>query len=76
MLTGYPLSCTLGRSVLGIGSGVARFLITAEYATYRYMKFIYRIFRRIRRPLKCNNPPLKIGVVSCKEYKSHIIIST
>ena len=34
MLTGYPLSCTLGRSVLGIGSGVARFLMTAEYATY------------------------------------------
>ena len=31
MLTGYPLPCTLGRSVLGIGSGVARFLMTAEY---------------------------------------------
>ena len=38
MLTGYPLSCTLGRSVLGIGSGVARFLMTAEYATYRYLR--------------------------------------
>ena len=31
MLTGYPLSCTLGRSVLGIGRGVAHFLMTAEY---------------------------------------------
>ena len=30
MLTGYPLSCTLGRSVLGIGSGIARFLMIAE----------------------------------------------
>ena len=29
MLTGYPLSCTLGRSVLGIGSGAARFLMIA-----------------------------------------------
>ena len=34
MLTGYPLSCTLGRSVLGIGSAVARFLIIAEYICY------------------------------------------
>ena len=33
MLTGYPLSCTLGRRVLGIGNGVAHFLMTAEYAT-------------------------------------------
>ena len=40
MLTGYPLSCTLGRSVLGIGSGVARFLMTAEYATYRYLRCV------------------------------------
>ena len=40
MLTGYPLSCTLGRSVLGIDSGVARFLMTAEYATYRYLRCV------------------------------------
>ena len=40
MLTGYPLSCTLGRSVLGIGSGVARFLMIAEYATYRYLRCV------------------------------------
>ena len=38
MLTGNPLSCTLGRSVFGIGSGVARFLMTAEYAAYRYLR--------------------------------------
>ena len=40
MLTGYPLSCTLGRSVLGIGSGAARFFMTAEYAIYRYLRCV------------------------------------
>ena len=34
MLPGYPLLCTLGRSVLGIGSGAARFLMTAEYEKF------------------------------------------
>ena len=34
-------------------------------------KFIYRMFPRIRRLLKCKNPPLEIGVVSYNEYKSH-----
>ena len=43
MLTGYPLSCTPGRSVLGIGSGVARFLMTAEYATYRYLRCVVNV---------------------------------
>ena len=43
MSTGYPLSCTLGRSVLGIGSGVARFLMTAEYATYRYLRCVVNV---------------------------------
>ena len=43
MLTGYPLSCTLGRSVLGIGSGVARFLMTAKYATYRYLRCVVNV---------------------------------
>ena len=43
MLTGYPLSCTLGRSVLGIGSGVARFLMIAEYATYRYLRCVVNV---------------------------------
>ena len=43
MLTGYPLSCTLGRSVLGIGSGIARFLMTAEYATYRYLRCVVNV---------------------------------
>ena len=43
MLTGYPLSCTLGRSVLGIGSGVAHFLMTAEYATYRYLRCVVNV---------------------------------
>ena len=43
MLTGYPLSCTLGRSVLGIDSGVARFLMTAEYATYRYLRCVVNV---------------------------------
>ena len=43
MLTGYPLSCTLGRSVLRIGSGVARFLMTAEYATYRYLRCVVNV---------------------------------
>ena len=43
MLTGNPLSCTLGRSVLGIGSGVARFLMTAEYATYRYLRCVVNV---------------------------------
>ena len=43
MLTGYPLSCTLGRSVLGIGSGVARFLMTAEYATCRYLRCVVNV---------------------------------
>ena len=43
MLTGYPLSYTLGRSVLGIGSGVARFLMTAEYATYRYLRCVVNV---------------------------------
>ena len=36
-------------------------------------KFIYRIFWRIRRPLKCKNPLLKIGVVTYNEYKSHVL---
>ena len=39
-------------------------------------RFIYRIFRRIRRLLKCRNAPLKIGVVSYNEYKSYILIFT
>ena len=43
MLTGYPLSCTLGRSVLGIGSGVARFLMTAEHSTYRYLRCVVNV---------------------------------
>ena len=43
MLTDYPLSCTLGRSVLGIGSGVARFLMIAEYATYRYLRCVVNV---------------------------------
>ena len=43
MLTGYPLSCTLGRSVLGIGSGIARFLMTAEYAIYRYLRCVVNV---------------------------------
>ena len=43
MLTGYPSSCTLGRSVLGIGSGVARFLMIAEYATYRYLRCVVNV---------------------------------
>ena len=47
MLTGYPLSCTLGRSVLGIGSGVARFLMTAEYATYRYLRCVVNVILSI-----------------------------
>ena len=45
MLTGYPLSCTLGRSVLEIGSGVARFLMTAEYATYRYLRCVVNVIQ-------------------------------
>ena len=43
MLTGYPLSCTPGRSVLGIGSGVARFLMTAEYAADRYLRCVVNV---------------------------------
>ena len=43
MLTGYPLSCTLGGSVLGIGSGVARFLMIPEYATYRYLRYVVNV---------------------------------
>ena len=43
MLTGYPLSCTLRRSVLGIGSGVARFLMIAKYATYRYLRCVVNV---------------------------------
>ena len=43
MLTSYPLSCTLGRSVLRMGSGVARFLMTAEYATYRYLRCVVNV---------------------------------
>ena len=43
MLTGYPLSCTLGRSVHGIGSGVARFLMIADYATYRYLRCVVNV---------------------------------
>ena len=43
MLIGYPLSCTLGCSVLGIGSGVARFLMIAEYATYRYLRCVVNV---------------------------------
>ena len=43
MLTGYPLLCTLGRSVLGIGSGIARFLMIAEYATYRYLRCVVNV---------------------------------
>ena len=47
MLTGYPLSCTLGRSVLGIGSGVARFLMIAEYATYRYLRCAVNVIETV-----------------------------
>ena len=36
-------SCTLGRSVLGIGSGAARFLMIAEYATYRYLRCVVNV---------------------------------
>ena len=43
MFTSYSLSCTLGGSVLGIGSGVARFLMTAEYATYRYLRCVVNV---------------------------------
>ena len=43
MLTGYPLSCTLRRSVLEIGSEVARFLMIAEYATYRYLRCVMNV---------------------------------
>ena len=43
MLTGYPLSCTLGRSVLGIGRRVVRFLMIAEYATYRYLRCVVNV---------------------------------
>ena len=43
MLTGYLLSYTLGRSVLGIGSGVARFLMIAENATYRYLRCVVNV---------------------------------
>ena len=43
MFTGYPLSCTLGRGVLGIGSGVSSFLMTAEYATYRYLRCVVNV---------------------------------
>ena len=43
MLTGYPLSCALGRSVFGIGSGAARFLMIAEYATYRYLRCVVNV---------------------------------
>ena len=48
MLTGYPLSqvvvyLSTSRSVLGIGSGVARFLMTAEYATYRYLQCVVNV---------------------------------
>ena len=43
MLIGYPLACTLGRSVLGIGSEVARFLMTAEYSTYRYLRCVVNV---------------------------------
>ena len=43
MLTGYALSCTPGRSVLGIGSGAVRFLTTAEYATYRYLRCVVNV---------------------------------
>ena len=43
MLTGYPLSRLLGRSVLDIGSGVARFLMTAEYVTYRYLRCVVNV---------------------------------
>ena len=31
--------------VLGIGSGVARFLMTAEYATYRYLRCVVNVMR-------------------------------
>ena len=53
MLTGYPLSCTLGRSVLGIGSGVARFLMTAEYATYRYLRCVVNVMQLAPMDLGC-----------------------
>ena len=43
MLTGYLLSCTVRRSVRGIGSGVARFLMIAEYATYRYLRCVVNV---------------------------------
>ena len=47
MLTGYPLSCTLGRSVLGIGCRVVRFLMTAEYAAYRYLQCVVNAMLKI-----------------------------
>ena len=43
MLTGHPLSCTLGRSVLGIGNGAVHFFMIAEYATYRYLRCVVNV---------------------------------
>ena len=41
--TMMSLSGTLRRSVLGIGSGVARFLMIAEYATHRYLRCVVNV---------------------------------
>ena len=38
MLTNETDSC-----VLGIGSGAARFLLTAEYVTYRYLRCVVNV---------------------------------
>ena len=48
---------TLGCSVLGIGSGVASFLMIAEYATYRYLQRVVNV--------KPNLLQVRTGILLC-----------
>ena len=69
MLTSYSLSFTLGRTVLGIGSGVARFLMTAEYATYRYLRCVVNVMLLLSQlSVSKNILNLRIGLFKAKDF--------
>ena len=67
MLTGYSLSCTLRRSVLEIGSGVARFLMIAEYATYRYLRCVVNVMLLLSQ-LSVSNLIMLITMLVCNVF--------
>ena len=60
---GMPLGPTLAKGVIKVGRAGVEFQISLLYIP-------------AYKTTKCKNAPLKIGVVSYNEYKSHILIFT